>query len=120
MLPQRRKRESMGVKTPEREFPGHRAFVRSFGCSVPGCDRLPIEFAHVRKGLPAGEAGGTAMKPHDKWGISLCGGPAGHHNEQHTLGETTFAAKYGLDLVALAQEFQRRSPHRHRWMEATE
>ena len=115
MLPQRKKPPKFGTREEQREFPGHRAWVRGFGCCVPGCDLGPIEFAHVRKGLPEGEQAGIAQKPHDKWGISLCGGPRGHHAEQHQLGELTFAKKYGLDLAALAKEFARRSPHRHRW-----
>ena len=112
MLPKRISRPRMNLREEVREFPGHRAWVRLHGCSVPGCDRLPIVFAHVRKGLPADEAGGIALKPHDKWGCSLCND---HHSEQHILGETTFSFKHGIDLVAIAREFARLSPHRWRW-----
>lgn len=115
LLPKRRKAPKFGLREDPREFPGHRAWVRGHCCSVPGCDLGPIEFAHVRKGLPVGEAGGTGLKPHDKWGISLC---KAHHNEQHQIGEATFAAKYGLDLVALARAFAKQSPHRPRWEDA--
>lgn len=118
-LPKRKERPRLGVKEPQREYPAHRAWVRLHGCIVPGCDRLPIECAHIRKGVPADEAGGVGIKPHDRWCVSMCGGPGGHHAEQHTLGEKTFASKYGLDLVALAREFARQSPHRAKW-EASE
>jgi hypothetical protein len=33
------------------------------------------------------------------------------HAEQHRIGEIAFEKRHGLDLVALAQEFARRSPH---------
>ena len=87
-----------------RECPAHRAWVRRHHCSVPGCDQLPVECAHVRTGTD----GGTALKPSDCWVISLC---RRHHAEQHRIGETAFAKRYGLDLIELAQEFCRRSPH---------
>jgi hypothetical protein len=66
---------------------------------------LPIECAHVRRGTD----GGVALKPSDRWVISLC---VKHHMEQHRLGEQTFETKYGLDLVELAQTFASRSPQR--------
>jgi hypothetical protein len=50
------------------------------------------------------------MKPSDKWTISLCDF---HHREQHRIGEREFGRKHVIDLVAIAQEFSRRSPH---WM----
>jgi hypothetical protein len=56
----------------------------------------------------AGADGGAALKPSDKWAISLC---AHHHREQHRIGEPRFEDKYGLDLNGLAREFARRSPH---------
>jgi hypothetical protein len=55
----------------------------------------------------------VALKPSDAWVISLC---ATHHQEQHRLGERQFSNKYDLDLIALATEFARRSPHRLRLM----
>lgn len=99
-------RENAGKRSP-----AHRAFVRSHGCCVPGCDRRPVEFAHVR----GGTGGGIGVKPSDRWGISLCGHDIefeGHHAEQHRIGEASFAAKYAIDLTALALEFVKRSPRR--------
>lgn len=82
----------------------HRAWVKRHYCSVPDCRRVPIECAHVRGGTD----GGAGLKPSDKWVISLC---AHHHREQHDVGEPRFEEKYGLDLISLAREFARRSPH---------
>jgi hypothetical protein len=51
----------------------------------------------------------VGLKPSDRWIISLC---ADHHAEQHFVGEREFERRYGLELLALAEEFARRSPHR--------
>ena len=88
----------------DRSCPAHRAWVRRHRCSVPGCEKLPIECAHVRQGTD----GGMALKPSDRWVISLC---RHHHMEQHRIGETRFAERYGVELVELALEFARCSPH---------
>src|SRR6187401_2659215 len=92
---------------PSRCSPAHRAWVRRHHCCVPGCKRLPIECAHVRSGT----GGGVALKPSDRWCISLC---SFHHAEQHRLGETRFATKYDLDLAELSAAFASRSPCRAR------
>lgn len=91
--------------TPARSCPAHRAWVRRHRCSVTACLAGPIECAHVRSGTD----GGCALKPSDRWTISLC---AAHHAEQHIIGEAAFERRYALDLISLAQEFARRSPHR--------
>ena len=90
---------------PSRSCPAHRAWVRRHRCSVPGCLAGPIECAHVRSGTD----GGCGLKPSDRWTISLC---RAHHAEQHRIGEAAFEIRYNLDLVALAEVFTRRSPHR--------
>jgi len=90
-----------------RECPAHRAWVRRHHCSVPGCPLLPIECAHVRSGTN----GGLALKPSDRWVISLC---SHHHREQHQLGEASFEDKYSIDLIELAEKFSSLSPHRHK------
>ena len=94
-------------KRSSRTCAAHRAWVRRHRCSVPGCGNLPIECAHVR----CGTDGGLALKPSDKWTVSLC---QDHHLEQHEIGEPMFEAKYDLNLLELATEFARRSPHRNR------
>ncbi len=88
-----------------RNCPAHRAWVRRHLCSVPECLQLPIECAHIRIGTD----GGMALKPSDRWIISLC---RVHHAEQHRLGEDAFSKRYDLDMLNLAREFARRSPHR--------
>lgn len=85
----------------------HRDWVRDHFCSVPGCQLMPIEVAHVRLGSGAG----IARKPSDGMTISLC---REHHAQQHRLGEETFSRKHGIDLMRLAEAFYRRSPHRNK------
>ena len=106
-LPAKIKRNSGKADVGKRSS-GHRTFVRKHGCCVPGCAATYIECAHVRNGTD----GGTGQKPSDKWCISLCGGPEGHHAEQHRIGEPSFAKQYGIDLKALAMAFLAASPHR--------
>lgn len=91
-------------RTNERICPAHRAWVRRHHCCVPGCTSRVIECAHVRTGTD----GGLAMKPSDRWAISLC---HDHHKEQHDIGEKAFQTRYAIDLYELALEFAQRSPH---------
>lgn len=101
------------ILKPRREqrirCPGHLAWVRSHACCVPGCNRMPIEAAHVR----VGTNGGMGMKPDDTWAISLC---STHHAEQHRIGEQPFETEHRINMKALAQEFAAKSPHRKKWM----
>ena len=103
LLPDRIKKAKAGKDL--RLNPAHRAWVRKHHCCVPGCQRLPIECAHVRSGTD----GGTGLKPSDCWVVSLC---RNHHEEQHRLGEAQFEIKYAVDLRALATQFAKLSPHR--------
>ena len=105
-LPNQIEREPAGQRV-SRECPAHRAWVRRHHCCVPGCRMRPIECAHVRQDTD----GGMALKPSDRWTISLC---RTHHVEQHQLGETAFEKRYNLDMRELAQLFASRSPHRRR------
>ena len=83
----------------------HLKWVRQHACSVPGCQFTPIEAAHIRLGTD----GSTGEKPGDQWTISLC---PYHHGRQHAVGEKRFASAHSIDLMALAEEFARQSPHR--------
>lgn len=89
--------------------PGHARRIvpgcASIAVPSPHCLAGPIECAHVRSGTD----GECALKPSDRWTISLC---RAHHAEQHRIGERAFEKLYELDLVALAQAFAARSPHR--------
>jgi hypothetical protein len=100
-------RKLVSESTREKRFrcPSHLKWVRQHACCVPGCDRRPIEAAHVRTGT----GGGVGMKPGDDWVISLC---SDHHREQHQIGERAFEARRGIDMKALAVEFFAKSPHR--------
>jgi hypothetical protein len=102
-LPKRLERADR--RRDERCCPAHRAWVRRHRCCVPGCLNTQIECAHVRTGTD----GGLALKPSDRWAISLC---RNHHQEQHRVGERAFERRYGIDLYELALEFARKSPHR--------
>src|SRR5918993_3785758 len=102
-LPNRLEREK-SREPSSRECPAHRAWVRRHHCCVPGCLRRPVECAHVRRNTD----GGVALKPSDRWSISLCGE---HHLEQHQVGEHALVHTYGVDLRDLAKLFARRSPH---------
>ncbi len=81
----------------------HCDFVRSHECCVPGCVGRPIEVAHLRNGSDAG----MARKPSDFYTISAC---RFHHDQQHNIGEKSFASMYQIDLHALAQAFSEASP----------
>lgn len=103
-LPRRRKVVKSGIaRGPRREWPRHRAFVRSHHCCVPGCEGGPIEFAHIRSAANSG----TGIKPHDAFGVSCC---RSHHAEQHRIGQPAFERKYGIDLGAIAAAFVKASP----------
>ena len=52
-----------------------------------------------------------SLKPSDQWSISLC---RHHHLEQHQIGERAFERRHDIDLLELAAEFARRSPHRQK------
>jgi hypothetical protein len=109
MLP-RRLHENSKRQHAGKRFPSHTKWVRGHRCSVPDCLGVPIEAAHVRNGT----GGGTAVKPHDKWVISLC---RLHHSEQHLIGEPSFERRHNINMMKLAQEFAARSPHRFKWLE---
>lgn len=111
-LKARPKPKSAVVKDGRIRCSSHLQWVRTRACSVPRCNRHQIEAAHVRLGLPAGEQGGTSVKPSDIWVIPLC---ARHHLLQHAMGEASFAKEAGINMVDIALACQRQSPHRHKW-----
>jgi hypothetical protein len=89
-----------------RRCPAHLKWLRGRPCAVagPGCsDR--IEAAHVD------HAGGKgmALKVSDWKTVPLC---SAHHAEYHR-GARTFEAAHKIDLVATAEAFAARSPHKH-------
>ncbi|WP_083274587.1 DUF968 domain-containing protein [Novosphingobium resinovorum] len=95
-LPPRKVRER-ATRKPRREgrwkSQAHLSFVRSFHCAWPGCQRAPIEAAHVRIGSGAG----MGQKPDDYRAVPLCGSDLdfmGHHAQQHAIGEQSFWRAY--------------------------
>ena len=105
MLP-RKLRDDHFKPKPRIRSVAHRDWVRSHHCSVPGCQLMPIEVAHVNRA----SNGGMARKASDAFTVSLC---REHHAESHR-GERSFETKHGLNLMALAREFYQRSPHRRK------
>lgn len=89
---------------PRLRSTAHRDWVRSHHCCVPGCMGVPIEVAHVNRASTRG----MGQKSSDAFTVSLC---RDHHSESHR-GERTFEVKHGIRLLALAEEFYRRSPHK--------
>lgn len=103
MLPQRLKPDHFKPKARLRST-AHRDWVRGSYCCVPGCQLMPIEVAHINRASTRG----ISQKSSDAQTVALC---REHHAESHR-GERTFERKYGLDLMRLAEEFYRKSPHR--------
>jgi len=72
----------------------HLAFVRQLPCVVCG-KAAPSEAAHVR----SGSDGGTAMKPSDRYSVSLC---IECHALQHQFGEQRFWSTVRIDPLNVA------------------
>jgi hypothetical protein len=94
-------------RTNETRRPAHLAWIRTLPCVVPGCTGTS-EAAHVRL---VDTGGGMGLKPPDWWTVPACGGPSGHHAEQHRIGHKAFDAKYGLDSRAIAEQLAATSPY---------
>ena len=84
----------------------HRDWVRDHFCSVPGCQLMPIEVAHVNRASTRG----VGKKSSDAFTLALC---REHHSESHR-GDKTFEKKHGFMLLTKAEEFYRKSPFRHK------
>lgn len=97
-------------------FPSHLAWVRGFLCAAHAAGECEgkTEAAHLRSGLPAEFRGGTGQKPDDRFAWPAC---TKHHAEQHRIGEASFQAKYGLNLLALCEKLAATSPHKKSWMD---
>lgn len=103
MLPPKLKPDHFKPKARVRSE-AHRRWVRSHYCSVPGCQLMPIEVAHANRASTRG----IGQKSSDAFVLSLC---REHHAESHR-GEKTFERKYGISMLAKAEEFYRASPHK--------
>ena len=106
----RRKPQKLGIrKQPQERNPSHLRYVRGFECAIAGksgheCSER-IEAAHVRMGTD----GGIGVKPSDRFTIPLC---SAAHRLQHDVGEIAFQQRYGINMLELAEDLYRRSPHR--------
>ena len=69
-------------------------WIHARPCAVPRCRRGPCDAAHAR----SRGAGGTARHV-----LPLCGGPSGHHAEQHRIGVRSFEAKYRIVLLDISE-----------------
>ena len=106
----RRKTAKLGIKqVPQIRSPSHRQWVRGHECVVQNADCLGrIEAAHVRAGTDCG----LGVKPSDIFVIALC---SWHHRQQHNIGEKQFQFRHKINMLEIAEEFARRSPHRAVW-----
>lgn len=77
--------------------------VQKMACTIPGCDRREIDAAHGEHTKGAGGSWRTILP--------LCGGPDGHHAEQHDIGRRTFERKYGISLEAAAAATRKALSH---------
>lgn len=88
-----------------RRCPSHLQWLRGRACLLAGaaCSGR-IEAAHVDR------AGGKGMslKVSDWHAVPLC---SEHHAEYHR-GARSFEARHSVDLVAVAADYARQSPHR--------
>lgn len=107
----RRKHPKMGLRSGEGPIrcAAHLQFVRGFNCLVADerCSDV-TQAAHIRLGTD----GGMGRKPSDCYVVPLC---TVHHDEQHRIGEATFAFKYRLDLERMAEILWRTSKPAQRW-----
>lgn len=102
------KRRTKPRRTDRRLNPSHLQWVRGHDCSVANSECSgKIEAAHVRRGTD----GGMSKKPSDCYALSLC---KHHHEQQHRLGEKSFEALHGIDMLEVANLFWRQSPHRYK------
>jgi hypothetical protein len=104
-LPPKRERQRSGIpRGPQREWPRHRAWLRSHQCAVGRADcEGPVEVAHVRTAANSG----VGLKPPDWDAVPLC---RACHAQQHQIGMETFQQQLKVNLAELAMEFARRSP----------
>jgi hypothetical protein len=118
MLPQRRKREPIGIRPCAWiRCAGHLQWIRGFSCilcGMPGHEcRGRIIAAHCRLGTD----GCGSEKPSDIWVNSMC---EGAHDLQHDIGEPEFQRRFGIDLKRKAYAFAKASPHRMKWIDHPE
>src|SRR5512139_2705140 len=103
-----RKRNS--PRPAEKSAPGFLQWLRGRECFLANFGECSdtVEAAHVDHG---GDKG-MGTKVSDRFAIPLCGGPAGHHAEQHRIGWQSFEEKYIFGAVGVAEQYWRAWPGR--------
>lgn len=87
-------------RQPSIEDKKHLAFIKTLHCAVCGTWHY-IDPAHLRAAnLAYGKPFTGRRKPCDRWVNPLC---RTHHDEQHSMKELRFWAKYDIDPFALSQ-----------------
>lgn len=86
-------------KRPRREDKDHLAFVRSLPSCISGL--RPCDPCHVRYADPVYGKGltGKGEKSDDRWCVPML---RSEHDEQHSMNERVFWARYGLDPLRIA------------------
>ena len=100
--PPKRSRIKKKARSEKRSLEHQRAFggetrlawIKAQPCLVVSCTARPSENCHVR-------TGGTGRRADAKWIVPAC---KGHHAEMHR-GQKSFERLYGVDLQALAAQY---------------
>jgi hypothetical protein len=120
MKRQRIDKSALAFPVPTRlRCPAHLDWIRSQKCCVPGCSgRTYMALSSVLNGVEAHhllQGRGGKVRAGDDQTVPLCGGPTGGHHRgpdsPHGHGnEAAWAARHGIDLVALAKWYWANSP----------
>ena len=103
MIVQKRKPAKMGLRAETHvRSPAHLQFVRSHVCCI--MDRHPCQGPVVAHHVKESMDGCITVKPGDDYAIPLCDLA---HKTLHDIGEPTFSARFGIDLLAVAAKFWR-------------
>jgi hypothetical protein len=108
-----RPRKRNAPRIAEKSAPGFLQWLRGreCACCYPDSGGRRIEASHVDHG---GDKG-MGTKTSDRFAIPLCGGPDGHHAEQHRIGWRSFETKYQFDAVKAAMAYWHLWPGRIAW-----
>lgn len=108
MIFRRRKAARMMVRESDKVLSeGHKKWVRGHECLCAGrAGHICEGKMHAHHATTRGAGGGDDVT------VPLC---AKAHDEGHVKGWKTFEAKYALNLLAIAAELWKKSPHRLIW-----
>lgn len=103
----RRRAPKSGIARPDAPIrsAAHLQWVRGFECvaAKSGACSGKVQACHVRTGAGAG----MGQKPGDDMTYPGC---AGHHAEQHRIGEPAFERAHAINLRAIAERLAAQSP----------